>query len=559
MKHNKIRKGFGSTRSVLIVIFACSLGLAQINIWQQATVTPATDGIAHIVVDLDSTQYVYAAAISGKIYYSHNGGEYWQPCNNAGLTATWVNDAAIHPTTSGTLYAVGLVDGETFCRLYKSSDRGSNWDVLNSFDGIWDTPTIEICLDDPLKISCANSNKLYLSNNGGVTWADTFTTPSVWPLEQQPIYRPGAPDTIYTGLGDADPYGIYVSLNGGNSFIPDTAFKWPANWLAIDPYNRDRVGVACANNGVDYGGLRWSLDAGITWPSSQTWDTTLTVSSVVFNPQRKGMLWIAVADANYIYVSTDSGSTFSPMNTGLTPGSEIGCLAVYAPDTLQYMLYAGTNPGTANAEIWFYQGDLGNYDAGVVSIDMPSTVPPDTTLSPQATVTNYGSYPESFDVACTITPGAYSSTYTVVDLAASGSTQVTFPDQFTFLSGSSYTVTVYTQLSPDYNQANDTLETIITVSGIGEGSYGQPTRFQFNAPLISHGQIAIELNLPEQTDVDLSVYGVNGQLCDKLIAGQLEPGNHTLNTDLNLSSGVYFLKLETASGFNETKKLLFVR
>ncbi|KPJ73734.1 hypothetical protein AMJ52_03305, partial [candidate division TA06 bacterium DG_78] len=99
-------------------------------------------------------------------------------------------------------------------------------------------------------------------------------------------------------------------------------------------------------------------------------------------------------------------------------------------------------------------------DVGPVSIDIPLTVPADTTLNPQATVTNFGSDSASFDVTCEIDPGEYTSTETVTSLPPDDSIQITFPDGFTFESGS-YTVTIYTQLVDDINPINDTLTKII--------------------------------------------------------------------------------------------------
>ncbi len=96
------------------------------------------------------------------------------------------------------------------------------------------------------------------------------------------------------------------------------------------------------------------------------------------------------------------------------------------------------------------------HDVGVLSINIPSVVPENYTTNPQATVRNYGTNTESFDVTCTINPGSYSSTYSVSNLAPGTNLDITFPDQFTFASGF-YTVTVYTQLAGDENPANDTL------------------------------------------------------------------------------------------------------
>uniref|UniRef100_A0A7C4XJJ6 T9SS type A sorting domain-containing protein n=1 Tax=candidate division WOR-3 bacterium TaxID=2052148 RepID=A0A7C4XJJ6_UNCW3 len=97
-----------------------------------------------------------------------------------------------------------------------------------------------------------------------------------------------------------------------------------------------------------------------------------------------------------------------------------------------------------------------DHDVGVLSINIPSIVPENTTINPTATVKNFGTNQESFNVTCTINPGSYTSTYSVSNLPAGSTLDITFPGPFTFVSGF-YTVTVYTQLAGDQNPGNDTL------------------------------------------------------------------------------------------------------
>ena len=194
---------------------------------------------------------------------------------------------------------------------------------------------------------------------------------------------------------------------------------------------------------------------------------------------------------------------------------------------------------------------------GPVSIDIPSTLPEDTTLNPQATVKNFGSDSASFDVTCEIDPGAYTSTETVTNLAPDDSIQVTFPDGFDFVSGF-YTVTVYTQLAGDDNPANDTLEKIIEATGIAEGDLDTPVAFTFSAQTINRSRINIEFALPTATRVDLLIYDVTGRLSETLISQRFSAGTHSLNVDLDLPAGVYFYNLKTTSGEHAIKKFLLI-
>ena len=126
--------------------------------------------------------------------------------------------------------------------------------------------------------------------------------------------------------------------------------------------------------------------------------------------------------------------------------------------------------GAASADdiIW-WESDLIFVDVYPVSIDIPSSVPEDSLLSPKATVINNGTDTTSFDVICTINPGAYTSTEVVTNLASGDTIQVTFSPDFTFVSGT-YTVVVYTQLTDDSDLSNDTLEKVIHTYDLNVGT-----------------------------------------------------------------------------------------
>ncbi len=76
-------------------------------------------------------------------------------------------------------------------------------------------------------------------------------------------------------------------------------------------------------------------------------------------------------------------------------------------------------------------------------------------FTPTATVKNFGSATQTFNVTMTINPGGYTSTKTVTGLAADQTANVTF-DAWTASQGS-FTAKAYTQLAGDQNPANDSL------------------------------------------------------------------------------------------------------
>jgi hypothetical protein len=202
-------------------------------------------------------------------------------------------------------------------------------------------------------------------------------------------------------------------------------------------------------------------------------------------------------------------------------------------------------------------------DVGVISIDISDTLPPDTTLNPQATVANFGTNTETFDITCEIlpeiAPNAYFSTMRVADLGPGDSMQVTFLPDFTFVFGA-YPVKVYTQLIGDVNSVNDTLEKVIMVlaTDVAEGSSDIPEPFMFKTPTISRNKAQIELIISQATNVDILVYDALGRLRKILVSSRFCAGTHSLRVNFNLPAGIYFYNLKTELGVDITERFVII-
>lgn len=82
-----------------------------------------------------------------------------------------------------------------------------------------------------------------------------------------------------------------------------------------------------------------------------------------------------------------------------------------------------------------------------------------------------------------------------------------------------------------------------------------------NYPNPFNGQTEVKYFLPETSAVTFTLYDSNGSEVRVMDIGNREPGEHTLHIDaeeLNLSSGVYFLKMNTDK-FHETIKLVYLK
>ena len=70
---------------------------------------------------------------------------------------------------------------------------------------------------------------------------------------------------------------------------------------------------------------------------------------------------------------------------------------------------------------------------------------------------------------------------------------------------------------------------------------------------------AISFSLPEVAYVKVVVYNALGQQVAELANGEMKAGNHSVDFDgANLSSGMYFYRLETAA-FTKTMKMMLIK
>ncbi len=69
----------------------------------------------------------------------------------------------------------------------------------------------------------------------------------------------------------------------------------------------------------------------------------------------------------------------------------------------------------------------------------------------------------------------------------------------------------------------------------------------------------ISFSIPESGIVNLKIYDLLGGEVAELINSEMKTGNHSINFDAsNLSSGMYFYKIETGS-YSQTRKMMLLK
>ncbi|MBV6479044.1 MAG: hypothetical protein HGGPFJEG_01805 [Ignavibacteria bacterium] len=226
-------------------------------------------------------------------------------------------------------------------------------------------------------------------------------------------------------------------------------------------------------------------------------DTNGTVLGTIVTSTtgKYGMGWdsSSVADSAFLWVWEQGGTTTNNLHkfnlatgtlvktytftlTGASIGSAGGAEVQKIGGTtylfLNWQNYAVTGYDLSNPI------SLLTNDVGTTAITRPaSTIIQNVQDTPTATVQNFGSATQTFNVTMTISPDGYSSTKTVTGLSSLNSSNVVF-DPYTPLTNGTKTVTVYTQLGTDQNLSNDTARKTINVyqpnyggGGSGTGGY----------------------------------------------------------------------------------------
>jgi photosystem II stability/assembly factor-like uncharacterized protein len=176
-----------------------------------------------VIIDPDdhTNNTWYAAAVSGGIWKTKDGGQTWQNLTDQQLANLATNTMTMAPSNHNIIYAgtgegyggVGMVMGNG---IYKTIDRGITWDFLsatlkgNNFQFV---NKILVDPNDANVLIAATNTGIFKSMNGGDTW-DTvyFKGNEVQDLAVNPFNT----NTVYAAVNGL---GIIKSYNNGNTWV----------------------------------------------------------------------------------------------------------------------------------------------------------------------------------------------------------------------------------------------------------------------------------------------------------------------------------------------------
>lgn len=325
---------------------------------------PGNGRINGVTVNMQNRNIIYAAAASGGIWMTNDGGMSWNTTFDT-MPRLGTSAIAIHPVDPNIIY-VGTGDRDGWdtkgTGIYKSTDGGSTWlqtgqhfspDYKN-FNKIIINPL------NPNTILAASNVGVYRSKNGGNNWSLVYSSSEVKNLK----YKPNDTSVIY-GAGDY----FIRSSNGGTSFTQITA-GIPGDTVRIEfdvtAANPDYVYALVSRPDNTFEGIYRSSDAGQNFTARCNAPNMLGYSDD--GSDDKGQAWydlalaVSPSNANEVFLggvnvwkSTDGGANFN-VNTMWywdSPYTYIHC-DIHSLDFWGDTLYCGSDGGV------FYTPDHGN-------------------------------------------------------------------------------------------------------------------------------------------------------------------------------------------------------
>jgi len=315
---------------------------------------PTSGYVSALIVDPGQAHILYAAATTsagGGLYKSVDAGVTWgQPA----LTDQGIYSVAAGP--SGVAYAGTIETSTGFGIVFKTTNGGSAWqrivDQLTSQVG-----QLRIDLLNPKVVYRTDlfgvgpgpsgpAGALYRSTDAGSTWSVINCTCGA----DQPI-GPLALDPQRSGvLFAAGMHAVganssfFRSMDFGSTWIVTSNLLSPefVRALVVDPFSSGTIYA-----GTNGGAFR-STDGGATFlhiPAGAGLGSSV-VTSLVADPVRPGRLFAGTMGGG-VFVTLDSGTSWNPMNAGLS-NLNVSALTI---DTTGTFVHAGTYAGVFDFEL----------------------------------------------------------------------------------------------------------------------------------------------------------------------------------------------------------------
>ncbi|MCC7431846.1 T9SS type A sorting domain-containing protein [bacterium] len=471
----------------------------------------------------------------------------------------------VDPTNSNNVFAE-----YQYGALSRSTDGGNSFQIattgINNNDRKnWQTPVI---LDKNYPNTLYyGSNKLYKSNNSAQSWTQispdltkgagtgntvfgTITTIAVSPVDT---------NIVYVGCDDGN---VQVSKDGGGLWT-NVSTSLPLRWITrivADPKADSVAYVSLSGFRIDepLPHIFRTENFGQTWVSISSNLPDAPVNTIVVDPK----------DTNVLYIGTDTG-TFYTTNLGVT-----------------WDFLGNSLPNVPVNELKFHEPTrkllAGTYGRSMFTLDLSNVFPEDFNfIAPTQTDIVFDNIPFTVNWETSANGTGSLVTYTVkIDTSTNFENPLftaTTTDTFlvipalTFLLTGNYCYEISAENEEGFKTlavsqtTQENFECFVIQIGpkIGESETQKQTfKLSQNYPNPFNPETKITYELPAKTKAKLTIFNVLGEKVQEFLI-EKPSGSVVWNgknfSGKQVSSGIYFYKLETRNGFSQTKKMILMK
>lgn len=345
-------------------------GSARAEEWARLTQGLVGNSFTDVVFDRSNANTLYAAASTGRIYKSVNGGASWID-KSAGLPPSTLTSIVVDPN-NGNVYAGTLDNG-----VYFSTNGGDSW--ANGGLPATGVQTLAISQGNPAVVYAGTKSGLYLGYSLASGAAPWFTTGLTGNWVYSVAVSPNASNYVYAGtLDSASKLGkLFRSSNGGFYWeeVDNGLSGTVPMAIAIDPEHPGTVyaGTSIGYTGSAKNGLYKSTNFGGTWAKLSfpyPYNVDNPVASLAIAPgtaKTPSTIYAAQAPFNDLLKSQDGGVNWSriallvykPTRLAINPSNPLAQVVATEGGGLKKNVAKSDFNGDGKSDIFVQNNDTG--------------------------------------------------------------------------------------------------------------------------------------------------------------------------------------------------------
>ena len=294
------------------------------------------DQAIHSLAQSDSSPDTLIAGTFTTIFRSDDSGETWKQLPTADVTGLHhVESLAIDPRTPDTIYA------GTFYLPYKSMDGGKTWkSIRNGIIDDSDIFAIDIDPRDPNHIIASACSGIYETKNAGDSWRKVQGIPSQSRRTRAILQHPSVPGIVFAGTTE----GFWLSEKGGDpdSWMVTTSRQLEINSIAVHPSRPEMVYIGTNNYGIMV-----SSDSGKTFVPMNSGYSGRFANAILADRETPNRVYASTINTatggGFFFVSNDNGESWRPSMRSMP--SRLITYSILQDSSDANLIYLGTNLG----------------------------------------------------------------------------------------------------------------------------------------------------------------------------------------------------------------------